>query len=350
MSINKCGIRMTVSQFQVFDDEMASYAKQLGIVNIQRNTPALPGEKKWAFEDLKSLKDRIERHGLKLVMIENVPLIFYDKVILGLPGRDEQLENYCETIENLGKLGIEIFGHHFSPTFVWRTDSDAPGRGGCTVTAFDKTCFADSSRTGNGMEEVMRRKRHLLNYDVFEVARGMTEDDLFDNYKYFMKAVIPVAERCGVKLALHMDDPPVKHFGEIDRMVTCLDDYKRAMAIANSPAWGANLCLGCCSEAGGNAVVQEMLDFFLANNNLFSLHLRDVQGVLPKFQECWLGEGNFNPAEIIDKLDKAGYTGLVMEDHVAKMVNDTVYGHRARAHELGYIRGMIDMLDYKKQN
>lgn len=348
MSLQKSGIRMTVSQFQVFDDEMAAYAKHLGIKNIQMNTPALPGEKKWAFEDIKALKEKIESHGLKFVMIENVPLIFYDKIILGLPGRDEQLDYYCETVENLGKLGIEIFGHHFSPTFVWRTDSEAPGRGGCKVTAFDQSRFADSDGASNGIKEVMRRKRHLLDYDVFEVAKGLTEDDLFNNYKYFMDAVVPVAERWGVKLALHMDDPPVKHFGGIERMVTNLDDYKRAMSIANTPLWGANLCLGCCSEAGGNSTVHEMLDFFLENNNLHSVHFRDVQGVLPKFQECWLGEGNFNPAEIIEKLDRAGYTGLIMEDHVAKMENDTIYGHRARAHELGYIKGLIDMLNYKK--
>ena len=72
------------------------------------NTPALPGEKIWTFEALKDLKERIESYGLKWTAIENVPLIFYDKVILGLPGRDEQIENYCQTIRNMGKLGIPM--------------------------------------------------------------------------------------------------------------------------------------------------------------------------------------------------------------------------------------------------
>ena len=129
----------------------------------------------------------------------------------------------------------------------------------------------------------MRRKRHLLDYDVFEVAAGLTADDLFKNYKYFMDAVIPVAEQCGMKLALHPDDPPVKNFNNIQRMVTSLDDYKRAKEIANSRSWGANLCLGCCSELGGSAAVHQMLDYFLENDCLFSVHLRDVQGVLPSF-------------------------------------------------------------------
>lgn len=341
-------IRMVVSQFQVFDEEMGLFAKQLGIPNIHMNTPALPGDKIWAYEDLKGLKEKIESYGLKWVMVENVPLIFYDKVILGLPGRDEQIENYCKTIENLGKLGIEIFGHHFSPTFVWRTTDKAEGRGGSKVTAFDNEAFG---RLGNaGMREMMRKKRHLLNYDVFEVAAGLTAEDLFRNYRYFMDAVIPVAEQNHVKLALHPDDPPIRKAEgcSIERMITSLEDYKRAMEIANSSMWGANLCLGCCSELGGRTAVLEALRFFLSCGKLFSVHFRDVKGTLPHFQECFLGEGNFNPAEVIQILQEADYTGLIMEDHVAKMDYDTIYGHRARAHELGYIKGMIDMYTYTK--
>lgn len=343
------GIRLSVSQFQVFDEEMAAFARQLGINNIQMNTPALPGEKQWKYEDLKELKERIEANGLKLVMIENVPVPFYDKIILGLPGRDEQIENYCETIKNLGKLEIEILGHHFSPTFVWRTDRKVIGRGGCRVTAFDEDQFA--SFGNEAMRELMKNKKQLLNYDVFEVAAGLTADKLFENYTYFMRAVIPYAEEYNVKLALHPDDPPIRKAknSSIERMITCLDDYKHAMQIAGSKMWGANLCLGCFSELGGRDTVIEALHFFLENKNLFSLHFRDVQGTLPSFKECFLGDGNFNPSELIEILIEGGYNGLIMEDHVAQMDYDTVYGHRARAHELGYIRGLIDMYNFKSK-
>jgi mannonate dehydratase len=129
-------------------------------------------------------------------------------------------------------------------------------------------------------------------------------------------------------------------------MITSLEDYERAMNIADSPNWGANLCLGCCSEKGGSALVKEMLYFFLDRKKLLSLHFRDVKGSLPNFAECFLGEGNFSPPEILKILIEKGYDGPVMEDHVPHMVNDTTYGHRARAYELGYIGGMIDMLNY----
>lgn len=339
----KSKMRMCVSQFQVYDEEMALYASQLGINNIQMNSPALPGSEKWELSDLRALRDRIEAHGQKLVMVENVPLIFYDKVILGLPGRDRQLDYYIETIRNLASIGVEIFGHHFSPTFVWRTE-DALGRGGARVTAFDEEKF---SRSGNeAMKELMRRKRHLLDYDVFEVAKGLTAEKLFENYKYFMDAVIPVAEQCNIRLALHPDDPPLRSANNIERMVVDLADYERAMNIANSELWGVNLCLGCCSEMAGADGVRDMIRFFGERGKLFSVHFRDVQGTMPRFQECFLGEGNFDPPEILHLLASYGFDGLIMEDHVAKLDNDSLYGHRARAHELGYIKGLIDMMNY----
>ena len=336
-------MRVVLGQFQTFDEEMAKFALQLGISEIQMNTPALPGEKIWTFEALKDLKERIESYGLKWTAIENVPLIFYDKVILGLPGRDEQIENYCQTIRNMGKLGIPMLGHNFSPTFVWRTTTQAPGRGGARATAFDERQLRPGD---NAFREMMARKRHLLDYDVFEAVDGMTADDLFDNYRYFMDAVLPTAEKAGVMLALHPDDPPLRRFGGIQRMVTSLEDYKRAMEIGNSPAWGVNLCLGCCSEKGGRDCALEMIRYLGVRKKILSVHFRDVQGTLPCFQECFLGEGNYDPAEILYELGKVGYEGIIMEDHVLKMDYDSDYGHRARSHEIGYIQGMIQMMDF----
>ena len=174
----------------------------------------------------------------------------------------------------------------------------------------------------------------------------MTADDLFDNYRYFMDAVLPTAEKAGVMLALHPDDPPLRRFGGIQRMVTSLEDYKRAMEIGNSPAWGVNLCLGCCSEKGGRDCALEMIRYLGVRKKILSVHFRDVQGTLPCFQECFLGEGNYDPAEILYELGKVGYEGIIMEDHVLKMDYDSDYGHRARSHEIGYIQGMIQMMDF----
>ena len=337
-------IRLCIGQFQVFDDEMAKYALGLGIKDVQMNTPQLPGEKIWEFDALKDLCDRVKSYGLKLSMIENVPLIYYDKVIFGAKGRDEQIDNYIQTIKNLGRLGVEILGHHFSPSFVWRSSYDTIGRGGVKVSSFNEELFL---KIGNeAMRERMKKKRHLLDYDVFEALTHITAEDMFKNYEYFMKAVLPVAEEYNVKLALHPDDPPIKRLNGIERFMTSVKDYERAMNITNSKMWGANLCLGTISELEGAKTVRECIELLGKNKKLFAVHFRDVQGCLPDFKECFLGEGNFNPAEMMRLLLKYDFDGLMMEDHVGRMDYDSTYGHRARAHEIGYMKGLINAICY----
>lgn len=340
----KSKMRMCISQFQEFNDEMAKFALGMGIRNIQMNTPNLPGKKIWDFEALKALKEKIESYGLKLIMIENVPLIYYDNVIFGAEGRDEQIENYIQTIRNLSSLGVEILGHHFSPSFVWRSSYTTVNDNGVQVSSFDEDLFL---KIGNeAMRERMKKKRHVLDYDVFEVMKHTTAEDLFRNYEYFMKAIMPVAEECNVKIALHPDDPPEKKLNGYQRFMCGLEDYKRAAAIADSPMWGANLCLGTLSELNGAETVKENIRWLGKERKLFSVHFRDVQGTLPHFQECFLGEGNFNPAEIMRELVNVGFDGLISEDHVGRIEYDSPYGHRARARELGYIKGLVDMLEY----
>ena len=91
-------IKLLGCQLNTIDPETLIYFQQLGITDIQYNTPDIPGEKTWAFEDIKAYKEKTESYGVKLVCIENVPIRFYDKVMLGLPGRDEQIENYIGLI------------------------------------------------------------------------------------------------------------------------------------------------------------------------------------------------------------------------------------------------------------
>ena len=105
-------------------------------MNLLGHSP-LPGDQQWEYEDLLALRLKTEEYGLKFEAIENVPLHFYDKAMLGLPGRDEQIEHYCTTIRNMGRAGIPILGYHFMPNSVWRTSRTAAGRGGAHVTAFD---------------------------------------------------------------------------------------------------------------------------------------------------------------------------------------------------------------------
>ena len=327
-------MRIAVGQFSQLTDETLTFAQQLGIKTVQMNTPQLPGEHRWEYEDLLALKQKCDEYGLTLEAIENVPFHFYDKIMLGLPGRDEQIGHYQAIIRSMGRAGIPILGHHFMPNSVWRT-TPARGRGGALVTAFDE----EESR--DGVNSVNRAKNAAA-----KEVKIKTEAEMWEHYEYFLKAILPVAEDSGVKLALHPDDPPLPMVDGMARIFYNVAQFKKAMELAGSAAWGLDLCLGCCSEMiNGADNVLEMIRFFGPLGKIFYIHFRDVQGTVPKFQECFLGEGNYDPAEVLLELKKNGFNGFILDDHVPKMVNDSPWGHRARAHAIGYIQGLINMAE-----
>ena len=129
----------------------------------------------------------------------------------------------------------------------------------------------------------------------------ITEDQMWANYEYFIKAVLPVAEEEGLKLALHPDDPPVPMLGGVARLFYRPWGFKHAYELAGgSPSWTLDLCLGCCSEmAGGKANVTEMIEYFAPKGAIAYIHFRDVQGTVPNFTECFIGDGNYDPAEVM---------------------------------------------------
>lgn len=326
-------MRIAVGQFQDLDDETLTYAKQLGVASVQLNTPTLAGDHRWEYQDLYTLRMKCEEHGLTLEALENVPLRFYDKIMLGLPGRDEQIEHYQKTIQNMGRAGIPILGYHFMPNFVWRTSFTTPGRGGAKVSSFDM--------------KLVHSKANKVTYRMSEHKATCDATQMWENYEYFIKAVIPVAEEAGVRLALHPDDPPVEELDGVARLFYKPENFKRAMEIADSPAWGLDLCCGCCSEMpGGSDTLLEMIRFFGPKKKILYVHFRDVQGTVPKFQECFLGEGNYNPMQIISALQQSGFDGFLLDDHVPEIINDSPWGHRSRAHAIGYMQGLLNALEY----
>lgn len=337
-------MRVGVGQIRTLTDETLQFAAQLGVGTVQMNTPDIPGDAFWQADDLRGLVAHCRSFGLTLEAIENVPVHFYDKAMLGQPGKDEQIENYQKTIRAVGEAGIPILGYHFMPNSVWRTSRVAPGRGGSHVTAFDMALVGASAAEQRGY--VIKTDERLAALALFDDDEAVSEATMWENYAYFMNAVLPVAEEAGVKLALHPDDPPVDSLGGIARLFKNVEGFKRALEINDSPAWGLDLCLGCCSEMpGGPDNVMAMIEYFGPKGRIQYIHFRDVQGVVPVFQECFLGEGNYTPATVIRALHDNGFDGFLLDDHVPHVVNDSEWGHRARAHAIGYLQGMLNMLE-----
>src|SRR5258708_7221606 len=195
-------------------------------------TPAgLPGEERWEYEDLARLRARVESFDLKIGAIQNTPPGFINEARLGLPGRDRQIENYQATIRNVGRAGIPILSHNFRPDPLYRTGT-RPGRGGALVSTFDR----DLTR---GLQPTF--------------GRQFTAEEMWANYEYFAKAILPVAEEAGVCTALHPDDPPGEAIGGVARIFSSFDDFEHArQLVGDSPAWGLLFCGGCWTEMGGS--------------------------------------------------------------------------------------------------
>jgi mannonate dehydratase len=342
-------IRIAVGQFHELTDERLRFAAQIGATGLQMNNPTIPGETHWDEKDLRALVEKTESYGLKFEAIENVPVHFYDKAMVGAPGRDEQIENYKRVIRAVGRAGIPILGYHFMPNSVWTTDVAAPVRGGATARQFDMVAAEAVANDVAAMKAMMPKSLgRQSSMPVFAPGeRGISEDEMWSNYEYFITRVLPTAEQEGVRLALHPDDPPVPMLGGVARLFYKPENFRKAYDIAGaSKAWALDLCLGCCSEMpGGKETVAEMIEFFAPKGAIAYVHFRDVKGTVPNFTECFIGEGNYNPAEVMLQLQRTGFDGFLLDDHVPKMDGDSDWNHRGRAHAIGYMQGLVRMAE-----
>ena len=344
------GIRVAVGQFHELTDERLRFAAQIGATGLQMNNPTLPGDSRWEQKDVRGLVDQVEAAGLKFEAIENVPTHFYHKAMLGLDGRDEQIENYQATIRAVARAGVPVLGYHFMPNSVWTTDRKGTTRGGATARQFDMAVVEANIDNLELLRTFMPTTLGRASSMPLFGKDGpvITEDQMWSNYEYFMKAVLPVAEQEGLKLALHPDDPPVPMLGGVARLFYKPENFKKAYdLVGRSEAWSLDLCLGCCSEmVGGKANVNEMIEYFAPKGRISYIHFRDVKGSVPDFTECFIGDGNFDPAEVIVLLAKNGFDGFLLDDHVPKMDGDSDWNHRGRSHAIGYMQGLIRMAEF----
>jgi mannonate dehydratase len=322
-------MRIAVGAVRRVDERVLRFAVQLGVRGLVINTPLdLPGEGRWELGDLVAMRERVEQHGLVVEAIENLPTGFYRDVMLSGPALEQQLENCCATIENIGRAGIPVLGFHWMANEVWRSELDRAGRGGARVTAFDLAGFPDDGGLSFG--------------------RRYEEDEIWESFERFLRLALPVAESSGVRLALHPDDPPVESIGGVARPFRSFDGLRRAVELADSPAFGLEFCLGTVSSMGPDALRQ--LRWFAERDEIVYVHFRDVSGFVPSFVECFLGEGNVDVVEAMRTLHRAGFNGVVIDDHVPLLDGDppiaagwvkSEYAYHGRAHGIGYLQGLL---------
>jgi mannonate dehydratase len=280
------------------------------------------GERPIGYDALLAAQQRFARFGMRIY--SGVHYSYRSlKVQLGQPGRDKDIETYCQFLRDLGRLKIPIASYDFHPGNTYTTN--VVPRRGYMAREFDLDNF--------------RSKVEKQEFD-----RDYSADDIWANYTYFMKAVLPVAEQAGVKLALHPDDPPLAKMNGVAKLFTHYDGYHRAEQIAGgSPAWGLTFCVGTWSEGGTKMGknVFEMIQDFGGRGKIFEVHFRNVSGPLPRFVEAFPDDGYLDMYQVMKALRQVKFNGAAEPDHVPKLAGDTGILRAGTAYCLVYMRALL---------
>ena len=217
-----------------------------------------------------------------------------EKIKLAQPGRDEEIAVVCEFIRNMGAVGIPVWCPAWMPIlFVIRTSSEIPTRGGAKVTGFDLEEFNKTHPAGEHGE--------------------VTEEDQWDNLKYFLERVIPVAEEAGVKLAMHPDDPPLSPIQGIARIISSVENYQKMVDLVPSPANGIGLCQGNFGLMTDD--LPSVIRHFGEQQKIHFVHFRDIRGTPEKFDEAFHDDGKHDMAACVRAYRDTGYEGVARPDH-----------------------------------
>ncbi len=323
------GIKLCFAYFGGIEAEKrkVEFGKQLNVLGavggINPRMVGLTNVNGWDYEAVAAVKNAWDKVGLKLEVVEGPPSLS-EKTKLGLEGRDQEIENFFTLMKNLSKAGIDTICYNWMPVISWaRTTTDRPGRGGALVTAFDYEDIKDNTLTKYG-----------------EVSK----ESLWKNLEYFLKAAVPVAEKYGIRLAMHPDDPQVDSIRGISRIMTTVDAFKRMADIYPSPSNGITMCQGNFSLMGED--IPTVVKYFGKRNLIHFVHFRNVRGGKMNFVETFHDEGQIDMYEAMKAYIEIGFKGPLRPDHVPTMAGDSNanpgYSPLGSLYAAGYIRGLIE--------
>jgi len=275
----------------------------------------------WSRPALERLKARYEDAGFSLVAIEDTPPM--DDIRLGRPGREEQLDLFCEQVRAMGAVGVEVLCYNWVAVYSWaRTGIAVPARGNALVTEYDHAAMlAAPPRPEAGLA---------------------TEERLWESFEYFLRRVIPVAEEAGVRLALHPDDPPISPVRGLGRIMRNIDAFERVVELVPSDANGITMCQGNFALMTDDlpGVIRE----FGGRGKIHFVHFRDVRGTREHFVETFHDNGPTDMLACLRAYADVGYYGVLRPDHVPTLHGESNgrpgYAFLGRLHAVGYIEGL----------
>lgn len=297
--------------------------RQMGVTNGVGTLPRDErGQRGFDYMPLLHMKNRFEDAGLTLAVIESAPPLNNAK--LGVEGRDEEIENFCTLIRNMGAIGVPVLCWNWMAQFSWvRTSTTTRTRGGALVTSYDHSATVDAPLTEAG---------------------AVSEDRLWENLRYFLRKVVPVAEEASVKLALHPDDPPISPIRGISRIIRTPDALEEAMKLVPSEYNGITFCQGTIAEMGVD--IPETIRRFGELGVIHFAHFRDVRGTAERFEETFHDDGQTDMFAAMRTYREIGFDGPMRPDHAPTMEGESNdhpgYETLGRLFAIGYMKGLLE--------
>lgn len=285
----------------------------------------------WQARDLIILKKTVGEFGLELTSLAHTPSHRFQKILLGQPGRDEEIENWCRSLQAMGEAEIPIlqYGWHSnagSDHINWHTFTGKPIRGGALAEGFNYAAAACVPPTALGL---------------------VTSDQLWESLTYFLRAIIPAAERAGVRMAMHPADPQVPELAGVARIMCSEKAFDRMLDLVPSHANAMAFCQGCFSQMLSADGVYQAIERYASRKSIALVHFRNVtaDSHIEHFTEAFWDEGKVDMHRAMCTYKRAGFDGMFIPDHHPHVVGDTPWGHRSRAFALGYIRGLMQSVE-----
>jgi mannonate dehydratase len=319
------GIKISVqSPIDPTDDDLL-FAQQLGTgwVNLEPRSTIEP-----TAENYIKWRDRYASAGLKVWNISNDRVHCMEEVTLNLPGRDAKIEEYKQFLRTTAKAGLHYVTYAHMGNGIWSSARE--------------TVRGSRGRALDMNSPERRGSWNKIWHEPLSHGRQFSEQEIWDNYTYFIKQVVPLAEELGIRIGIHPDDPPVPVLAGVPRCIfASFDGYKRALEIADSPNIGMCLCVGCWAEGGKlmGKDVFETIHYFAARKKLFKVHFRNVTAPLPHFVETFPDNGYMDMYKVMKTLRQVNFDGVIIADHVPPMVGGNRSG---TAYCVAYMRALRD--------
>lgn len=344
-----------------FDTVTLKQIRQVaGVTGVITTLYDVPAGEKWTREAIQQMKSEVNASGLHISGIESVNV--HEDIKTGSRDRDKYIENYIETLKNLGEENIHLVCYNFMPVFDWTRSELARRRAdGSTVLAYNQSDVDKivpeemfKSIQGDMNSTVMpgwEPERMAKVKELFEQYKDIDEEKLFENLKYFLEAIMPVCNKYDIKMAIHPDDPAWSVFG-LPRIIINKKNILRMMNMVDDVHNGVTFCSGSYGTNRENDLPDMIRSL---KGRIHFAHVRNLRfNSDSDFEEAahLSSDGSFDMYEIMKALYDTGFAGPIRPDH-GRMIWDEVampgYGLYDRALGASYLNGLWEAID-KNEN